>query len=82
VGGALGLAVLSTVAFPQINDAAAAAGGAPNAAILTEGYADAFMVGAGIALLGLFATLGLIRGRDSRAHVELGAADNLAKAEA
>ena len=28
VGGALGLAVLSTVAFPQIDDAAAAAGGA------------------------------------------------------
>ena len=30
------------------------------------------MVGAGIALLGLIATLTLIRGRDSRAHVELG----------
>ena len=32
------------------------------------------MVGAGIALLGVVATLILIRGRDSRAHVELGAA--------
>ena len=30
------------------------------------------MVGAGIALLGLVATLVLIRGADSRAHVELG----------
>ncbi len=72
VGGALGLAVLSTVAFPQINDAAAAAGGPPSPSMLTEGYADAFMVGAGIALLGVFATLTLIRSRDSRAHVEIG----------
>ncbi|MQA75061.1 MAG: DHA2 family efflux MFS transporter permease subunit [Solirubrobacterales bacterium] len=74
VGGALGLAVLSTVAFTQINDAAASAGAPPDAATLTNGYGDAFMVGSGIALLGLFATLLLIRGRDSRAHVELGAA--------
>lgn len=43
----------------------------PSAA-LTGGYGDAFLVGAGIALLGLIATLTLIRGRDSRAHVELG----------
>ena len=41
--------------------------------MLTDGYADAFMVGSGIALLGLIATLMLIRGSDSRAHVELGA---------
>jgi len=74
VGGALGLAVLSTVAFPQITDAIAANGGAPTPGILTEGYSDAFMVGSGIALLGFIATLLLIRSRDSRAHVELGAA--------
>jgi EmrB/QacA subfamily drug resistance transporter len=74
VGGALGLAVLSTVAFPQIDDGIAASQGDPAAlpGILTEGYADAFLVGAGIAVLGLIATLTLIRGRDSRAHVELG----------
>ncbi|HLM31869.1 MAG TPA: MFS transporter [Solirubrobacterales bacterium] len=72
IGGALGLAVLSTVAFPQIDDAAAAAGGVPSPAVLTDGYADAFMVGAGIAVLGVLATLFLIRGRDSREHVELG----------
>ncbi len=75
VGGALGLALLSTVAFPQIEDAAIASGGAPTAATLTEGYADAFMVGAGVAALGVIATLTLIRGRDSRAHVELGGAE-------
>jgi EmrB/QacA subfamily drug resistance transporter len=73
VGGALGLAVLSTVAFPQIGDAAAAAGGAPSLAALTEGYSDAFMVGSLIAALGFIATLVLIRRADSRAHVDLGA---------
>ena len=73
VGGALGLAVLSTVAFPQIGDAAAAAGGAPSLTALTNGYADAFMVGSLLALVGFVATLVLIRGSDSRAHVELGA---------
>jgi EmrB/QacA subfamily drug resistance transporter len=72
VGGALGLAVLSTVAFPQIGDAAAAAGGVPSLAALTEGYADAFMVGSLIAALGFVATLVLVRGSDSKAHVELG----------
>ncbi len=75
IGGALGLAVLSTVAFPQIDDAAAAAGGQPSLGALTDGYADAFMVGAGIAFIGFIATLLLIRGRDSRAHVELGAGE-------
>jgi hypothetical protein len=76
VGGALGLAVLSTVAFPQIEDAAVQAGGPPTPAILTDGYADAFMVGAGIALIGVVAALTLIRNRDSRAHVELGSAES------
>jgi EmrB/QacA subfamily drug resistance transporter len=71
VGGALGLAVLSTVAFTQINDAAAASGAPPSPSVLTDGYGDAFLVGAGVALLGLLATLVLIRNRDSRAHVEL-----------
>jgi EmrB/QacA subfamily drug resistance transporter len=77
VGGALGLALLSTVAFPQINDSTAAAGGDPAAipGILTEGYADAFLAGAGLAVLGLIATLTLISKRDSRAHVELGDAE-------
>ncbi|MGI9019604.1 MAG: MFS transporter [Solirubrobacterales bacterium] len=74
VGGALGLAVLSTVAFPQIGDNTAAAAGDPSAipGILTEGYADAFLAGSVIALLGLVATLTLVRGTDSRAHMEIG----------
>jgi predicted MFS family arabinose efflux permease len=72
VGGALGLAVLSTVAFTQIDNAAPTSSGAPSIATLTDGYGDAFLAGSGIALLGLIASLVLIRARDSRAHVELG----------
>src|SRR4029079_11682880 len=60
VGGALGLALLATVAFTQIDDAAAAAGGAPSPAALTDGYADAFMGGAAIAPLGVVGPLGCV----------------------
>jgi EmrB/QacA subfamily drug resistance transporter len=76
VGGALGLAVLATVANSRTDDLMADAHGArsalPNA--LTEGFQSAFLAGAGIALLGLIATLVLIRSADSRAHVALGGA--------
>ena len=40
--------------------------------VLTDGFHSAFLAGAGIAALGLVATLTLIRGSDSRAHVALG----------
>jgi EmrB/QacA subfamily drug resistance transporter len=75
VGGALGLAVLATVANSRTDDVLASAGGDPSAVpnALTEGFQSAFLAGAGIAVLGLLATLLLIRSRDSRAHVELGA---------
>jgi len=84
VGGALGLALLSTVAFTRIDDLTAVVGGDPAAlpAALTEGYSDAFLVGSGLGLVGLIATLVLIRGRDSRAHVELGGAEGAAGARA
>ena len=42
-------------------------------ATLTDGFASAFLVGAGFAVVGLIATLLLIRSADSKAHVELGA---------
>jgi EmrB/QacA subfamily drug resistance transporter len=67
VGGALGLAVLLSVSLSTTGATAT------DPVTLTEGYSDAFMVGAGIGLLGVIATLFLIRGRDSRAHVEIGA---------
>jgi EmrB/QacA subfamily drug resistance transporter len=66
IGGALGLAVLATVANSRIDDVTAASGGGPRA--LTEGYQSAFLTGAGFALLGLVAAFALIRRRDSRAY--------------
>jgi EmrB/QacA subfamily drug resistance transporter len=76
IGGALGLAVLATIANSRTDDVMASAGGDPSALTnaLNEGFQSAFLGGAGIATLGLVLTLVLIRGRDSRAHVALGAA--------
>ncbi|HEV3002027.1 MAG TPA: MFS transporter [Solirubrobacteraceae bacterium] len=62
VGGALGLAVLSTVAFAGVPD-----GGRPDPAALTAGFHDAFLVGAGFALLAFVIATLAIRGEDSRA---------------
>jgi hypothetical protein len=47
--------------------------GSSQVSALNEGFQAAFLGGAGIAILGLVLTLLLIRGRDSRAHIELGA---------
>jgi EmrB/QacA subfamily drug resistance transporter len=73
IGGALGLAVLATVANSRTDDVVASSGGDPSALTnaLTEGFQSAFLGGAAIAALGLVLTLVLIRGRDSRAHVEI-----------
>jgi EmrB/QacA subfamily drug resistance transporter len=75
IGGALGLAVLATIANSRTDDLMASAGGDPAALpnALAEGFQSAFLGGAAIAALGLVLTLVLIRSRDSRAHVELGA---------
>jgi EmrB/QacA subfamily drug resistance transporter len=71
VGGALGLAVLSAVAISRTDDVMSS-GSSSLANGLTEGFQAAFLGGAAIALLGFVLTLVLIRGSDSRAHVELG----------
>jgi EmrB/QacA subfamily drug resistance transporter len=71
IGGALGLAVLSTLATSRTEDAMSS-GGSSLASGLTEGFQAAFLGGAAIAALGFVLTLVLIRGSDSRAHVELG----------
>jgi len=75
VGGALGLAVLATVATNRTTSLLTEAHGAPGARAnaLTEGFQAAFLTGAGIAVLGVFAALFLIRSKDSRAMVEAGA---------
>jgi EmrB/QacA subfamily drug resistance transporter len=73
IGGALGLAVLATIANSRTDDVLAGAGGDPAALprALTEGFQSAFLGGAAVAALGLVLTLVLIRGRDSRAHLAL-----------
>lgn len=75
VGGALGLAVLATIANGKTDDVMAAAGGAPEAlpGALTEGFQTAFVVAAGFALLGLLLAWRLIDTRDSRKFAEEGA---------
>ena len=74
IGGALGLAVLSTIATSRTDDVMAAGNSTlPNA--LNEGFQSAFLGGAVIALLGFAATLILIRSRDSKAHMEMANAD-------
>src|SRR5947207_10405683 len=70
IGGALGLAVLSTIATSRTDHVlASGTSSLPNA--LTEGFQAAFLGGAVIAAIGFVATLVLIRTRDSRAHVEM-----------
>lgn len=71
IGGALGLAVLGTIASSKTTDLIATAQGAPAAvpAALTEGFQLAFMTGAGFAVIGIVATLLLVRSEDSRAVV-------------
>jgi len=73
IGGALGLAVLSTLATTRTHDVLASGAGQHTA--LTDGFQRAFLGGAVIATLGFAATLILIRTRDSRAHVEMANAE-------
>jgi EmrB/QacA subfamily drug resistance transporter len=69
VGGALGLAILVAVANStttgQFSD-----GVRDRAVALTEGFKDAFMVGAAFALAGAILAALLISSRDSREHAE------------
>ena len=84
IGGALGLAVLATIANSRTDSLVASSAGDPSALAnaLNEGFQSAFLAGAGIAALGLVLTLVLIRGRDSRAHVALGTRASEQPAEA
>jgi EmrB/QacA subfamily drug resistance transporter len=70
IGGALGLAILSTIATSRTDDLAG--DGAPGLDALAEGFQAAFLGGAVIAFVGFVLTLVMIRGSDSRAHVEIG----------
>ena len=69
VGGALGLAILATVATSTTDDVFAS--GERNPAVaLTEGFQDAFLVGAGMAILAAVLAAVLISSKDSREHAE------------
>jgi EmrB/QacA subfamily drug resistance transporter len=65
IGGALGLAVLSTIATSKTNDVLAAAHGARSAIpdALTDGFQSAFTAGAAFAIAGVVLALVLLRTR-------------------
>ena len=65
IGGALGIAVLSTIATSRTSDALAGGSTLPSA--LIHGFTGAFVVGVGIAAVGVLAALTLIR-RDELEH--------------
>jgi EmrB/QacA subfamily drug resistance transporter len=63
VGGALGIAVLSTVAVSQAGDLVSGAGHEAELRAMTEGFQTAFAVAVGIAALGVLLALTLFRAR-------------------
>jgi EmrB/QacA subfamily drug resistance transporter len=77
IGGALGLAILGTIASSKTDDLIAAAHGAPAAVpgALTEGFQLAFLAGAGFAVIGIIATLVFVSSEDSKTVVGASAAE-------
>jgi EmrB/QacA subfamily drug resistance transporter len=69
VGGALGLAILVAVANASTSSAFDS-GVRDRAVALTDGFHDAFLVGAGFALLGAVLAATLISSKDAREHAE------------
>jgi EmrB/QacA subfamily drug resistance transporter len=67
IGGAVGLAILATIATSRTD---AVLAGAPNdaAVALTEGFQSAFWAGSGMALIGALLAATLISSRASRRH--------------
>jgi EmrB/QacA subfamily drug resistance transporter len=64
IGGAVGIALLSTIAVSTTDDAAADGTAVP--AALTEGFVNAFWAGAAIAFVGVLVSIFMVRGRDLR----------------
>src|SRR6478609_4012220 len=69
VGGALGLAILATVANSRTQSLLDA--GVHNSVALTKGFDRAFLVGAGFAIVGAILAAVLISSRDSREQAEV-----------
>jgi EmrB/QacA subfamily drug resistance transporter len=72
IGGALGLAILVSIANSKTDDLMRAAGGDQAAlpSALTEGFQVAFMVGAVFAVVGAVLAATLISSKESREHAE------------
>jgi hypothetical protein len=68
VGGALGLAILASIANSSTSSALES--GHDQKVALTQGFSDAFTVGAGFAIAGALLAAILISSRDSREHAE------------
>jgi EmrB/QacA subfamily drug resistance transporter len=66
IGGAVGIALLSTIAVSTTDDALATGADVPSA--LTDGFVNAFWAGAAISFAGLVVSIFLVRGRDLRAQ--------------
>jgi EmrB/QacA subfamily drug resistance transporter len=64
IGGAVGIALLSTIAVTTTDDAVADGTAVPVA--LTDGFVNAFWAGAVIAFIGVLVSIFLVRGRDLR----------------
>jgi EmrB/QacA subfamily drug resistance transporter len=79
VGGALGLAILATIANGRTADVSAA--GSPLPTALTEGFQRAFTVGAAFAIAGAILAGLLISGRQSREHAAAAQAEGRHDAE-
>lgn len=67
VGGALGLAILATVANSRTQSLLSAGGHSASAA-LTKGFDRAFLIGAGFAIVGAILTAVLLSSHESREH--------------
>ncbi len=80
IGGALGLAVLSTIANSHTQQLLHT--GVHTVTALTQGYDRAFLVGAGVALVGALLAVVLISSRDSREHARSASAAEASPAPA
>jgi EmrB/QacA subfamily drug resistance transporter len=62
IGGAVGIAILSTIAVSTTDDAVADGSAVP--AALTDGFVNAFWAGAAIAFVGVLVSVFMVRSRD------------------
>jgi EmrB/QacA subfamily drug resistance transporter len=79
IGGAVGIAILSTIATSTTNDAVSSGTELPVA--MTDGFQAAFWTGAAIAFAGVLVSIFMVRGRDLQVQeVESPAGEPLAEA--